>query len=1274
MHNSIRKMLTRGTRFCALWIISATVEKSGLFDFEWYQNKYPDVPRGRTKALEHYISIGRSQGKSPTLRIWELNRFALNAFDAEWYVAENNDVPNIEENPLGHYIENGHAENRAPSRKIKNLSDLANATIDLEWYAHKNPDVVREGTDLFQHYMEYGRSEGRRPSFSAAEEAVFAEIAKADFDPDLYASLNPDIIQPGVDPLRHYVEYGHAEGRPTKQDLDVLDPSPRPQRAPLRWFYIDDTVQWLNSHAHLTGVGRVTAEILLAGLFEVNAAFIPCIKDETGRGLLSLSEWGPIYKIANAVGYRDYNATDTAEHPYIVGPTSPTPMRGDHVIFTGVIWTVETSLLFRRLKAQGLAISVLIHDIIPITRPELVGAVHAQSFEHWLSATVQIIDVVYVSSQIVARDISKWLLERSRPSKIKIVQVPFGMRQFRADKSLMENADYHVASEFVLSVGTIDRRKNQRALCEAWIDLYDGMYGADLPQLVLVGRDDEQLSSEDKFVRLIAHGKLLFLDHINDTIVAELYRNCLFTVFPSTSEGYGLPVSESLSYGKLCLSSDLDVIRTHAGDFPWYFNPNCRQSMLAQINRALSSPAERSSAEIRIRTEFKSCSWASTVRSIVEISDAIMSGERNLPSFPTSVTSAHLNSRAPKLSFLIIDQNSAREVIQSVQWIMKNATDIPHEIIIFSTKGNRSDPKDLSFITPLATLVEVGCDRFSGELYNIASEIAVGRHICIVTSLGRITSSCLTTAFRSLQNDAAVKAVVLLSNTYLDQNKSKHHAINIPYNMSNLTNKILTDIALHSQSRDGKFFDLMLIDNEVFSQANGFNLAYEPGPYQDIDLITKIVSAGHVVLGLQMPSKYDEVGKPSEISALKDGDIIDLHRRKFVDRWSCLPIDIEVNLSKARKTQLAPSKRNGFTEQKKPNAVLYTPFSLTPGGGERYLLSIAALLANSHNVVLAVPHLYSRLRLRSLAEELELDLVDVEIALLADISEGPKPDLFISMDNFVVPRQAALGINNFYICQFPFPMTDPIDQHSNELVAGYQAILAYSRYAKDYIESGLANIQASNVPIFVVSPAVTQIGPSIKRANTILTVGRFFVGGHAKRHDLLIKAFKILVDQSEQELELHIAGSTIPEKQHMDYVDQLISASIGFPIHFHFNATPTVLNELYASTEFYWHGAGLEANSSQEPWAFEHFGISVVEAMSAGSIPFAVSTGGPQEIITPGINGYLYDSIEMLVENTSGLLSVSPGDRKRISRAAIKRAADFSPEVFSAKILNLIRH
>ncbi|WP_181049181.1 glycosyltransferase [Methylobacterium sp. 190mf] len=1265
-HSFLRNLLHR----IVLSRILEFLEDADLFDARWYLNQYIDVRGDEIDALRHYIEHGRLEGRSPTRKIWELNELASQTFDPAWYADQNGHTPEALENPTGHFVEHGFVAGSAPTRRVWELEKFAHQAFDGLWYAKRNPDVVAGGKDPFTHYVEYGFAEGRHTSQAAAEKAIFADFGKKNFDPSIYLSLNPDVLQAGYDPVQHFIEYGYFENRPARLIYNDRELLSEVGRDPVCWYYVGDTIDWLHHHSHLTGVGRVTSEILLSGLFEENSAFIPCIKDHTGTNVTRLIDGESISKIAQAIGY-DIDDVSEADCYLSLGKLSVyRPAPGDSVVFAGVVWNASDALLFAALKQRGVTISVLVHDIIPVTHPELVSSAHARSFVHWLSVVSHTANVIFVSNAIVAQEISTWLLTTQLPSQISIKKIPFGTRTLYSRQPLSGKFSNLRGREFVLSVGTIDRRKNQRLLCESWLEFYDKGFGHNLPQLVLVGRDDEGLSSEPRFARLVDLGVLVFIATASDAEVAELYRTCLFTVFPSLSEGFGLPVAESIAYGKLCLSSDLAVIKAHAGDLAWYFDPRSRESLDAQLEKALFRPADRGVAEARIRSEFKPTSWAAAVRSIMEAADTLTDcGVSQSVGGYQSVYSQY-QSEPPQVSFLVVNKNSASDVIQLIRWIVMNIEDVSYDIVIADNGSDAVNLKKLSFLAPLVHIVKIGCDRFAGEACNIAAELSRGRQLCMVSDVGALSSEGLLAALRVLQ-DGGAKAVCV-STTPVERVISNDGDPSAAYQLTTLDLSMLVASFANDPRRDGRCFDALFIDRDLFLQLLGFDLAFEPGPYEDVDLIARVLSHSVPVLALQNMGPIAAYADRGGIASEDKHYICDLNRKKFLDRWSSA-LNQRGDDRRSRSERVPSSLGSGRpTQPEWPVAVLHTPYPLTPGGGERYLLSIAALLSADHKVVLALPHRYSRLRLLKLAEELSLNLDSVEIRLLSELDRASPPSLFISMDNFVVPRQDPLGRKNFYICQFPFPMHGAVDATRRTRVAGYQKYVAYSVYARRHIETRLDSIQAPDIPVCLISPPVTQIGSSDKCPHSIMTVGRFFVGGHAKRHDLLIQAFKMLKERCAEPIEFHIVGSTIPETRHMDYVERLVAMSSGFPIHIHLNATPELLTSLYASTEVYWHGAGLEADLTNEPWAAEHFGISVVEAMSAGAIPFALASGGPREIIAHGVNGFLYDSLETLVESTRNLLSSSSTDRQALSRAAILRAKDFSPEVFARRIQALL--
>jgi len=86
--------------------INLAIRNSGLFDAEWYANRYPDVVREGIDPVEHYLLHGASEGRNPS-----------SAFDTLFYLKNNPDVAKSGMNPLLHFIWHGRTEGRSATRK-----------------------------------------------------------------------------------------------------------------------------------------------------------------------------------------------------------------------------------------------------------------------------------------------------------------------------------------------------------------------------------------------------------------------------------------------------------------------------------------------------------------------------------------------------------------------------------------------------------------------------------------------------------------------------------------------------------------------------------------------------------------------------------------------------------------------------------------------------------------------------------------------------------------------------------------------------------------------------------------------------------------------------------------------------------------------------------------------------------------------------------------------------------------------------------------------------
>jgi glycosyltransferase involved in cell wall biosynthesis len=171
----------------------------------------------------------------------------------------------------------------------------------------------------------------------------------------------------------------------------------------------------------------------------------------------------------------------------------------------------------------------------------------------------------------------------------------------------------------VLFVSTIEIRKNHRLLVRVWRRLLE-RHGADtVPVLIFAGQIGWLV--DDLLAELPASdylgGKIVLITSLSDAELRQAYRSCLFTVFPSLCEGWGLPIAESLVQGKFCVASNRTSIPEVGGDLINYFDPSNDDDALAKIERLLLDPGHLAAREARVRAEYRPRMWADCVRTLI---------------------------------------------------------------------------------------------------------------------------------------------------------------------------------------------------------------------------------------------------------------------------------------------------------------------------------------------------------------------------------------------------------------------------------------------------------------------------------------------------------------------------------------------------------------------------------------------------------------------------------------------------------------------------------
>lgn len=243
-------------------------------------------------------------------------------------------------------------------------------------------------------------------------------------------------------------------------------------------------------------------------------------------------------------------------------------------------------------KAAGNAVFQMIHDVIPLLKPWLAKPGHDVEFRKFLDHTP-----AYVSGFLCVSDQTEADLRTVMPAaggEIPTRVVPLA-HEFMGDAGEDAPIGHAIRAlaehPFVLCVGTIEVRKNPLALCKVWAQLRQDV-GVGLPRLVLAGQ--RGWLTEDVFDLLRATGNLggyaAVAERPSDAELAFLYRHCRFTVFPSLYEGWGLPIGESLWFGKLCIASKTSSMPQVGGDLADYIDPCDLEDMRRVIGRAIAEP------------------------------------------------------------------------------------------------------------------------------------------------------------------------------------------------------------------------------------------------------------------------------------------------------------------------------------------------------------------------------------------------------------------------------------------------------------------------------------------------------------------------------------------------------------------------------------------------------------------------------------------------------------------------------------------------------------
>lgn len=255
-----------------------------------------------------------------------------------------------------------------------------------------------------------------------------------------------------------------------------------------------------------------------------------------------------------------------------------------------------------------------IHDLTTVrfrnpSKNWLVFTIKQQVYKWVIKIAAINTDVIIVPSEYVKDDVAKYAKVNSR--KITVTYEA-------ADKikDLSDPIEELEKEQFIMYTGRPLPHKNLYRLIAAFVILKKKNPNLNL---VLAGKKDKLYEQVEKWVEKQNIKDVVFTGFVSEGQLRWLYEHTSAYIFPSLSEGFGLPGLEAMCYGAPVVSSNSTCLPEVYGDAAYYFDPLDVEDIAEKIGEVINN--KNLAAKLRKAGEerVKKYSWAKMARQTLDI-------------------------------------------------------------------------------------------------------------------------------------------------------------------------------------------------------------------------------------------------------------------------------------------------------------------------------------------------------------------------------------------------------------------------------------------------------------------------------------------------------------------------------------------------------------------------------------------------------------------------------------------------------------------------------
>lgn len=239
------------------------------------------------------------------------------------------------------------------------------------------------------------------------------------------------------------------------------------------------------------------------------------------------------------------------------------------------------------LKSKALSV-VTIHDLIFMRYPDLYRSTDRAIYRKKFESSCISADAVIAVSEQTKNDIIHYF--DINPDKIHVIYQgcdPVYYKHAAEDFKKSVRLKHSLPREYMLSVGTIEERKNLLQLVKARHE-----NNISLP-LVVVGRQTPYFEKVRDYITKHDDNNIYFLRDIDLADLPVIYQEAALFVYPSSFEGFGIPVLEALNSGTPVIAGTGSCLEETGGAHSLYVNPSDPGEIASAIKQVLENPELR---------------------------------------------------------------------------------------------------------------------------------------------------------------------------------------------------------------------------------------------------------------------------------------------------------------------------------------------------------------------------------------------------------------------------------------------------------------------------------------------------------------------------------------------------------------------------------------------------------------------------------------------------------------------------------------------------------